>query len=373
MIIQRTQKIEGELEPGRVLIIYGPRRVGKTTMLRGYLSTLGSKKVFSGQGDDIKLQELFSAQERNRLLEFARPWEVIAIDEAQQIPKIGIGIKMINDEYPNTIIILTGSSSFELAGQVGEPLTGRHFVMTLLPIALAESGLGVYDLRNRLEDFLIYGCYPEVLLAETPEKRTRILQELLSSYLYKDILALDKVRSPAKLRDLARAIALQTGNDVSLGELASTVGLDAKTVARYLDVLEKMFVIKRVGGLSRNLRSEISSKARYFFLDTGVRNAVLDAFQPLSLRADIGGLWENFVFAELYKDSMRGRHLSDIYYFWRTHGGAEVDIVRERAGKLTAIECKWSKFTLPGKAWRDTYPESETICITKHNFPDFLL
>lgn len=341
--------------------------------MRAYISSLENKKVSAVNGDDIKLQELFFTQERDRLLEFAQPWEVIAIDEAQQIPKIGIGIKMIIDEFPEKIIILTGSSSFELAGQTGEPLTGRHFTMTLLPIALVETGLGVYELRNRLESFLRYGCYPEVLLAETNERRVRLLQELLSSYLYKDILALDKVRNPAKLRDLARAVALQIGKDVSLGELAGTVGLETKTVARYLDILEKMFVIKKVGGLSRNLRNEISGKARYYFLDVGVRNAVIDAFQPLVERTDIGNLWENFVFAELYKGSMRGGHLSDTYYFWRTHQGSEVDIVRERAGNLTAIECKWSKIVLPGRAWRDAYPKSETICINKDNFPDYLL
>lgn len=367
MKFERKQRIEGVVAPRRALVIYGPRRVGKTTLLKSYLSAQGNKATLYVVGDDFRIRELFKKEMRNELLDFAQPYDVIAIDEAQQVPSIGIGAKMIIDAFPEKQLILTGSSSFDLSSKIGEPLTGRHFTLTMLPIAQSEVTASRFELASALDSFLIYGAYPEVLSVETRAEKERILNELVSSYLYKDILALDKIKSSDLLRDVARCIALQIGNEVSHNEIANTVKADVKTVGRYLDVLEKMFVIKKVRGFNRNLRNEISKKAKYYFLDNGVRNAVIGQFGDLVGRNDIGGLWENFIFMELYKQSIL-RGTADQYYFWRTHTGKEIDIIRESGGKLDAIECKWSASAkIPG-LWSATYPDSTFLTINKENY-----
>lgn len=371
----RKQLIRNELTPGRVLVIYGPRRIGKTTSLNKFLDEerTHGKKILSVTGDDMAIRELFASESRTKLLQFVDSWDIVAIDEAQFVPHIGIGVKMLIDAFPQKTIILTGSSSFEIASHVGEPLTGRHFVMTLYPISISEFLGGSFAVRDNLENVLIYGAYPEVVLAQNIEGKQRILNELISSYLYKDILILDKVRSPDKLRDVVRALAFQVGSEVSLHEVAQTVGkgMDPKTVGRYVDILEKMFVIKKVSAFSRNLRNEISTKAKYYFLDLGVRNAVIGQYQPLTQRNDIGALWENFVFMELYKKSMMERK-NHQYYFWRTYMGDEIDIVREINGIVEAIEVKWKKEVAAPKQWQEKYPNSSYTCITQNNFDAYL-
>jgi len=371
----RIQSIENELAPKRVLVVYGPLRIGKTTQLQAFLEKKKNegKKILSVVGDDIGVRDLFASESQNRIMQFAEPWDIIAIDEAQYVPNIGRGAKMLIDAMPEKTIILTGSSSFELSGQVGEPLTGRHFVMTLLPVSVKEIVGGTFIVENNLSDMLIFGAYPEILLAGNPDKKRRILFELLSSYLYKDILVLDNIRSPDRLRDLTRALALQIGKEVSLSELGRMVsgGMSVKTVARYLDVLEKMFVVKKVGGWSGNMRNEITRKAKYYFLDLGVRNAVIEQFQSLEYRNDVGALWENFVFMELYKKSVREK-TEERFYFWRTHAGDEMDIVREHNGILTGIEAKWGKSVGVQKKWRIEYPKSAWQCITRDNFDQYL-
>ena len=229
-----------------------------------------------------------------------------------------------------------------------------------------------FNLSGALEQFLMYGCYPEVLTASDSSARERILNELVSSYLYKDVLMLDKIKSPDLLRDIARMIALQIGNEVSLGEIASALKTDAKTVGRYLDLLEKMFVIRKVRGWSRNLRNEITKKAKYYFLDNGVRNAVIGNFSPLAVRDDIGALWENFVFMELVKQSAL-HNRTDNFYFWRTHTGVEIDIVRESSGALSAFECKWTKTAKAPALWKKTYPESTFAVVNRDNYLNLLL
>ena len=374
MKFTRSQSIEQSFYPGRVLIIYGPRRVGKTTMLNRYLSTLCDTRVLSVVGEDIAVQKVFSSQSLSALKNFASSYDTIAIDEAQYVPSIGLGAKMIIDAFPQKQILLTGSSSFELAGQVGEPLTGRHFTLTLMPLAQSEMNVGTFELTGALSDFLLYGSYPEVLLAPDSATKEKLLNELVSSYLYKDVLILDKIKSPSLLRDITKMIALQIGQEVSLNEIANALGSDVKTVARYLDLLEKMFVIKKVRGFSRNLRNEIHKKARYYFLDNGVRNAVIGQFSPLDSRADVGALWENFIFTELLKrDNLAG--ISSDFYFWRTHTGQEIDIIHEYNGQLSAYECKWNsrkKAKLP-KTFKDAYTNSTFSVIHPENYTDFVL
>lgn len=372
MKFTRLQSVEKSLAPQRILVIYGPRRVGKTTLLKGYLARQAEKNVLSVVGDDIRIRQLFASQSRDAILDFAHPYDIVAIDEAQQVPHIGLGAKMLIDAYPEKTVILTGSSSFDLSSKIGEPLTGRHFTLTLLPIAQSEMSASRFELTGTLEQFLVYGCYPEVLTATDSSARERILNELVSSYLYKDVLMLDKIKSPDLLRDIARMIALQVGNEVSLGEIASALKTDAKTVGRYLDLLEKMFVIRKVRGWSRNLRNEITKKAKYYFLDNGVRNAVIGNFTPLSGRDDVGSLWENFVFMELVKQSTL-QDRADNFYFWRTHTGVEIDIVRESRGALSAFECKWTKIAKAPALWKKTYPESTFTVINRDNYLDLLL
>jgi len=373
MNYQRKQDIQSNLYPGRVLIIYGPRRVGKTTLLQSYLNARGDKKIFSATGDDIVVRELFLSENRARILDFAAPYEIIAIDEAQNVKNIGIGTKMIIDAFPEKILILTGSSSFDLSREIGEPLTGRHFTLTLLPFAQIEMNASKFELNNALEDFLIYGSYPEVLSAPTKAMRAKILTELISSYLFKDILALDKIKSPDLLLDIARCLAFQVGGEVSFNEIAKIVKSDVKTVQRYIDVLEKMFVIKKVRGFSKNLRNEISKKSKFYFYDNGVRNAVISQFNELDSRDDVGRLWENFIFTELMKKSGI-EQTPDTFYFWRAYTGQEIDIIKESAGTLFAIECKWSKETaMAPSLWKENYKNSKFEIINKNNYLEYFL
>ncbi|MDO8514303.1 MAG: ATP-binding protein [bacterium] len=372
MQFHRLQSIEENIKQGRALIVYGPRRTGKTTLLKEYLKKNAHRKTFLASGDDIRLRALFSSQIRDDILKFAAPFEIVAIDEAQQVPLIGLGVKMIVDEYPEKEIILTGSSSFDLSQQVGEPLTGRHFTLTLFPFAQSEMDASEFELKNALPDLLIHGSYPEVLKERDAHTKEKILNELVSSYLFKDILALDKVRSPDSLLNVVRALAFQIGSEVSLNEIGRLTSLDGKTVGRYLDVMEKMFVIKKVRAYSRNLRNEISRKAKYYFVDLGVRNALIGQFNPLHLRNDVGQLWENFVFMELVKQSGIAEDFAT-FYFWRTHAGHEVDIVREKSGVLTAIECKWSGSARAPALWRETYPAARFAVVNRENYTDMLL
>lgn len=354
-------------------MVYGPRRIGKTTILETYLKAESGKKSFYATGDDFRIRELFESEMRDRILDFARPYEIIALDEAQTIPSIGIGAKMIIDAFPEKILILTGSSSFNLAGEIGEPLTGRHFTLTLFPLWQGEMEASRFELKSALEDFLIYGSYPEVLTEQNKDAKAKILNELVSSYLFKDVLTLDKIKSPNLLLDIVQCLSFQVGNEVSLNEIAQTVKTDVKTVGRYIDVLEKMFVVRKVRGFSRNLRNEISKKAKYYFLDNGVRNAAISQFNGLSLRNDVGALWENFIFMELVKKGdIKGT--LDTYYFWRTHTGQEIDIIKETSGVLTAIECKWSKDSIRiPSAWNTAYPNATYEVITRENYLDFIL
>lgn len=377
MNFYRKQSVEAYQEFGRVVMIYGPRRVGKTTLLKNYLATLSpevSKKYYTG--DDIELQVLFQSRVRNKILDFAKPYDVIAIDEAQNIDSIGIAIKMIIDAFPEKRVILTGSSSFTLSQHTGEPLVGRQFVTTLLPIAWSEIEGSNYDKTQQLEQLLIYGTYPEVLSEEDDTQKQYILQELVSSYLLKDILVLDKVKSPALLLNILRALAYQIGSEVSLNKLAKDVGeTDYKKVARYLDILEKTFVIKKIKAFSNNPRNEITKKSKYYFYDLGVRNALIGSFQDIDKRSgtDRGMLFENFFMMELYKKSSIERRVFDEFFFWRSKQGKEVDVVRKTVnGEIGAYECKWSDQKVNFTYFKETYPEAKTYIVHRGNVGEFL-
>jgi hypothetical protein len=374
-MIQRIYSLENLIKPQKVLVIYGPRRVGKTTLLNSFLSQTTLRYKLDS-GDNIKTQQVLGSQDFSRIIEYASGYDLIALDEAQQIPKIGMGLKIIVDQIPDIMVIATGSSSFDLAGAIGEPLTGRKTTVILYPIAQQEllSIHNRHELRESLEDFLVFGAYPEVVTAKNRNEKIAILEEIVNSYLLKDILALDRIKGSMVLLDLLKLIAFQTGNQISLNELATQIRLDVKTVGRYIDIFEKAFVIKRVGGFSRNLRKEIVSKAKYYFLDNGIRNAVISQFNPLDSRNDIGALWENFIVTERIKKCA----YQSIYgstYFWRTYDGQELDWVEERDSKLFGYELKWSekKKEKPPKDWFKTYTNAEFRIINRENYLDFIL
>lgn len=306
------------LKPNKALIIYGPRQVGKTTLLNAFLTSSFFKYKLDS-GDNIQTQTVLSSQDFGKIKEYAEGYELIAIDEAQKIPHVGEGLKILVDQIPNITVIATGSSSFELSGQIGEPLTGRKITLTLYPILQIELHklYNTYELKNKLKEWLVYGAYPEILATKTKQEKVRLLNELTHAYLLKDIFELKRVKSSKVLLDLLRLLAFQIGSEVSLTELAQQLTIDYKTVARYLDLLEKAFVIFNLRGFSRNLRKEMTKKSKYYFYDVGIRNAIISNFNTFELRNDIGPLWENFLIIERIKKQA----YQEIYannYFWRT-------------------------------------------------------
>ncbi len=375
MIKRIYEPLDAHLHPNKVLVIYGPRRVGKTTLLRNLLATT-SLKYKLDSGDNVRTQNLLSSQDFSQILPYIEGYQLLAIDEAQEIPNIGKALKIIVDQVPDIRVVVTGSSSFELAGQIGEPLTGRRRTLILYPIAQTEllATYNRYELRENLAAFLIFGSYPEVIQATTQQEKIEIITEIAQSYLLKDILAFDRVKNSRTLFDLLRLLAFQIGSEVSHNELAGHLGIDAKTVQRYLDLLEKAFVIIRLGGYSRNLRKEVTTKAKYYFFDTGLRNALIAQFNPLDQRNDIGYLWENFVFIERLKYRTYFGRPANVY-FWRTYDQQEIDLVEERDGKLFGYECKWSpkRQIGPPSSWVTTYPEAEFTVITPENYLNFIL
>jgi len=373
-LIDRFLKLDSFLVPGKALILYGPRRAGKTTLLKSYLDSC-SLRYRLETGDDVRIRNLLGSGDLKQILAFAEGFELVAIDEAQQIPDIGMGLKILVDHLPALRIIATGSSSFDLAGAIGEPLTGRKRTITLFPISQMElkRKFNSYDMRQRLEEYLVYGSYPETVMADGRKEKIELLEELVGSYLLKDVLAMDRIRSSRTLMDLLKLIAFQVGSEVSLNELATQVKLDVKTVSRYLDILEQAFVIVRLGGFSRNLRNEVTSKAKYYFLDNGIRNAIIGQYNLLDSRNDIGALWENFIVAERLKK----RSYTGIYgniYFWRTYDGKEIDYVEERDGGLFGFECKWTmrKKDKPPKKWLESYPGATFELVTPDSYLDFV-
>lgn len=374
-IIKRFYSLEKYLQKGKVLIIYGARQVGKTTLVKDFLSKSDIKYKLDS-GDNIRTQQVLSSQNFKDILDYAEGYELVVIDEAQQIKNIGMGLKILVDNKPELRILVTGSSSFDLSQQVGEPLTGRKRTLILYPFANLELKelYNEYELKNYLQDFMIFGSYPEVIKAQSNNEKVDIIKELVNSYLLKDVLSLEKIRGSKQLLDLLKLIAFQIGNQISLTELATQVNLDVKTVQRYLDILEKAFIIKKIGSFSRNLRKEITSKAKYYFIDNGIRNGVILQFNKLEDRNDAGKLFENFIMMERIKaNDYLSRYCNS--YFWRTYDQKEIDLIEERDGKLFAYEIKWAegKRFVPPKDWEDAYPDSEFNLITSSGYTEFIL
>lgn len=376
-MLSRYLSIKDTLVKGKTLVILGPRRTGKTTLLHQFMeSSVDSEYIFYN-GDNLNTQENFGRHDINHLRSLVGSAKIIVIDEAQAIPNIGKSLKIINDEMPDVAVVVTGSAAFELAGQVGEPLVGRKTTKYLYPLSIQEILSDVIapvpKFHNLLPQLLVFGLYPNSVTAENNGERQIFLNELVNSLLLKDILAYQEVKSPQLLIRLLNLLAYQIGNEVSLNELSNTLDIDKKTVDRYLDLLEKSFIIYKVGGFSRNLRSEVTRTARYYFCDNGVRNAVINNFNPIEIRNDIGQLWENFAVTERLK-SRAYNNISANQYFWRTWKMSEIDLVEERGGMYHGFEMKWkAKKQGAPKEWLEAYGQSATWkIVSPETFLDFL-
>lgn len=361
------------LKPNKVLIIYGPRRVGKTVMLENFLKK-GKLRYRLSNGGEAFIQEIFGSKSIDTIKNYAAGFDLIAIDEAQYIKDIGYGLKLLVDNVPDIKVITTGSASFDLSNKVGEPLTGRNITLRLYPVAQLEllTQSNKFDVTQKREEYLIYGSYPEVLTLRSNEEKIDYLRDIVDSYLLKDVLSLEEVKGSKILLDLLRLVAFQIGNEISLAELAQNLTIDAKTVARYLDLLEKSFVLINLRGYSRNLRKEIKKKSKYYFYDNGIRNAVISSFNPLNMRNDVGMLWENFLVVErIKKQNYQKIHANN--YFWRTWEQKEIDFVEEREGKLFGYEFKYSsrKTKIP-KEFFATYKNAQVEVVTAENYLDFI-
>ena len=355
------------------VVIYGARQVGKTTLVNEIVGGLGLRTLIVN-GDQSRYTDVLSSRDLGKIKELVAGYELLFVDEAQRIPEIGINLKIIRDELPRLKLVVTGSSSLDLASKISEPLTGRVWTYRLYPISISELAVlyNDFELGTRLEERLVYGSYPEVFSLEGGERKLEYLQVLSDAYLYKDLLELGGLRNSAKIRDLLKLLAFQIGSEVSLSELGSTLEMSKDTVSRYIDFLEKSYVVFRLSGLSRNLRKEVGKMDKIFFYDLGVRNILIDNLKPLKDRNDAGQLWENLLIVErMKKRAYEGGYPAT--YFWRTHTGAELDYVEEEGGKLAGYEFKYSyKNARPPKSWLETYPGSDFGVINLDNWLDFV-
>lgn len=371
-----TRQIESELRTrlykGKLLVIVGPRQVGKTTLMKQILNFPNDAVLWlncDNPDDRLGLQDTTVSSLRSLIGDY----KLVVIDEAQRVSNIGLTLKILADEFPEVQVLASGSSALELANSIKEPLTGRKREFQLYPIStqeLCEHTSPREELRL-LEKRLVFGFYPEVI--NHPSDAREALQEISSSYLYKDILSLQEVRKPAILQKLLLALALQVGSEVTFNDLGNTVGIDKETAEKYLDLLEKAFVIFRLNSFSRNMRREIKKSKKIYFWDNGVRNAIINNFNSLELRTDKGALWENFLISERMKYLSYHRIATNVY-FWRTTTGKEIDWLEEREGKLFAFEAKWNperKAKLP-LGFEEAYPNTEFQIVHRENYIDFL-
>jgi len=363
--------IENKLKTKKAIILYGARQTGKTTLLKALFSSKPDVLWLNGDSPEVRLN--FQNINVSKLRTIIGENKYIIIDEAQMIEDVGIKMKLITDQIPNVQLIASGSSSFELANRLSEPLTGRKWEYHLYPLSFNEmvNHHGYWKEYNLLENRLIFGYYPDVVVSETD--KIRILNSLASDYLYKDILIWNKIKKSDKLLRLLQALAFQIGNQVSYSELGKITGLNHETVESYIDLLQKSFVIFKLNSFSRNLRNELKKSKKIYFFDNGIRNAIISNFNSLDLRNDVGALWENFIISERIKYT----GYKDLYcnrYFWRTIRQREIDYIEEYGGKIHAYEFKWNRNSKPKfpKAFKTAYPDSELNLIHSGNFESFI-
>lgn len=372
-MIRRAVSIPKALVKGKVLIIYGPRQVGKTTLVNQYLesSKLNYKLC---TGDDLQLAQDLSECTLQSTRNFVGNHRLVVIDEAQRIPNIGLALKLMVDTYPDRYFIVTGSSAFDLVSQTSESLTGRKRIIDLFPISQLEliDELSATELHHNLESFLRFGSYPEVIMQTSADEKSEVASLIANSYLLRDTLTFSGIKNSGKILNLLKLLALQIGSQVSTVEIATQIGIDHKTVSQYLDLLEKSFVVFSLGGFSRNLRKEVSKMSKYYFYDVGIRNALLNNFNRLRDRTDVGQLFENFFLIERKKRNSYLKHRVNSY-FWRTYDQKEIDLIEEAGGSLLGIECKWQpQNSAAPKLWLSTYPEASYQEVHQKNYLDLV-
>lgn len=377
MYIPRSieKDVKKNLFKKKIIIIYGPRQAGKTTLVKKIVGELKKSSVYFNCDEGDIRDKLNAATNSSQLKTLIGDSPIVIFDEAQRVGNIGLKLKLLVDNYPSQQVIATGSSSFELADKIKEPLTGRNWQFSLPPISALEilKASGRLEVQRDLQDLILYGGYPAVVTAKSLADKINILKQLTDDNLYKDVLKFFNLKGPETVRKLLAGLALQVGSEVSYEELGNLAGINKVTASSYIEILEKAFIIFKLRPLSRNLRKEISEKHKVYFFDTGVRNALINNFNPLELRNDKGAIWENFVIAERFKRQYWvGNSLNN--YFWRTYDQQEVDLVEEKNGKFFAFEMKWNEMkNKPPVAWRENYPGSNWSSINKDNFLDYLL
>ena len=365
--------IINKTKPGKVVVLHGARRVGKTFLIKKYLETVDEKYIF-WNGEDFAVHELLNRRSIQNYKNILGSTKLLVIDEAQKIPEIGQVLKLIVDSFEDLKVIVTGSSAFDIANLTGEPLTGRKHEIMLYPVSENEF-MQFEKPEERYDNLLqrlVYGNMPELINIGDPDDKAAYLREVVNSYLLKDILAFENIKNSSKLIDLLKLVAYQIGNEVSIEELGRQIAMSKNTVEKYLDLLLKVFVLYRINGFSRNLRKEVVKNSKWYFYDNGIRNAIVANFNPINLRDDIGILWENYMMSERIKyHSYSGKVCNR--YFWRTYDKQEIDLVEEREGKLFAYEFKWKdvRGKIPA-AWQKAYPNSSFNVITTENYSDWL-
>ena len=368
---KRLQELLSQETKRKVLCVFGPRQAGTTTLIQNVFEGLEGRKEMLNA--DFLDDRSLLVPERAALERIASHLDYLFIDEAQNLSQAGLVLKLLHDNFPTLRVVASGSAAFDLRRQTGEPLTGRQISLELLPVSITERSPSVNQFSTFLEHGMVYGGYPEVVTTKDPNEKQTLLRQLASDYLLKDIFAQVDINRD-RLLNLLRLLAFQIGSEASLNEISRTLKMDVKTVDRYICLLEDAYVVFRLGGFSRNLRKEISKSRKVYFIDLGIRNALINAFNPLNLRNDVGQLWENLLLIERRKKWIyQGVHYNS--WFWRTYDQQEIDYIEERDDKLTAIEFKWNserKTRIP-KLFRTTYPEADSVVITPQNAYQFLL
>lgn len=364
--------IESRLFKGKLIVIYGARQAGKTTLIKEIGQKYSEQEIYLNC-DEPDIRELLTDATSTKLKNVVGKKKLVLIDEAQRVKNIGITLKLFADELKDVQVIATGSSAFELSNEISEPLTGRKFEYTLYPLSMRELSIefGLLNTNRLLEERILYGMYPDVVL--NPEEKKNLLKDLTRSYLFKDVLSYQGIRKPEVLEKLIIALAAQIGSEVSYNELAGTIGIDKDTINKYLDILEKAFVIFRLHPLSRNVRTEISKMRKVYFYDTGIRNALVSNFNPLASRNDKGALWENFLISEKLKMNS-SLNIDAKTFFWRTSQQQEIDYIEEIESSLFVYEFSWNvnkKKKIP-LTFLKAYSAEESDIITTENYKNFL-
>ncbi len=369
------QEIEQRIKPSKVALIFGARRVGKTVLLREFLSNYSGRTLLLN-GESLDTIEMLKDRTITNYRQLFNGIDLLAIDEAQHIPEIGLKLKLIVDEVPNIAVIATGSSSFDLQNQAGEPLVGRSTLFLLTPLSIKEltSTFSGFEVRTNIDNYLVYGLYPELMSLPSLKEKQEYLEEMVNAYLLRDILAVDGIKNASKLHNLLKLIAYQIGSEVSLDEIGKELSISRYSVARYLDLLQKAFVVFFLGGYSSNLRKEVTKSSKWYFYDNGIRNALLNDFKPFNNRSDQerGALWENFIISERLK-RIKNNRLRTNQYFWRTYDKQEIDLIEEDNQLINAFEMKsGSKTAKVPLAFAKNYPDATFETINRDNFLNFM-